>query len=1194
MLQTGTVFVLAMAYIAVLFLVASIADRRSATPNGLAPGVVVGRRDRPAIYALTLAVFCTSWTFFGSVGLVSRSGLEFLAVYIGPLVFVTVFHKLLKRIVLVAKSQRIGSVADFIGARYGKSTPVAAVAALIAVIGTLPYISLQLKAVADSLGYVVASATGDDTGTDISAWIAIAMAAFAVLFGTRHADATEHQDGMMLAVAVESVVKLVAFMAIGVFAVYGLFGGFGELLMAAQAAGVDVDRVTGVASWPRLFILSALSLSVFLLLPRIFHVAIVENRSDRELRSAMALFPLYLIAINLFVIPIALAGMTLFDGTVDADLFVLALPLSMDASSLALIAFVGGLSAATAMVIVATVALSIMISNDLVLPFMLRHRGRSRKLSGLSSAEADKAPHFDKNMVARILTIRRASIFIVMLLAFIYYRSAGDAALAAIGLMSFAAVVQIAPAFFGGLIWRRATARGAIWGMSAGFAVWSYTLLLPTLLPDQAPLVTQGPFGLGFLRPENLFGLTMDPLMHGIIVSMLANIAAFTIASQTRPQNYLERVQASVFIPRNTSSLKVRHAGAPVSVSDVRNTVARFLGYERTNRSLGTFLHGHAAPLHDKDPASAELLEFAEQLLASAIGASSSRLVLSLMLQRHEQVGEETVRLLDDASVAIQYNRDLLQTALDKVEQGLTVFDRSRRLVCWNNNFRQLLDLPAKLGEVGIELSAFYDELYDRGDLVGITFPTFRDHLLKARQPWQLRLRRSGRIFEIVSNAMPDGGIVTTWSDISQSEAAAEELRTAKVELEQRVAQRTAELTRLNAELKTERERADDANASKTRFLAAAGHDILQPLNAARLYTAFLNERTADGELNSTAENISTSLDAVEDILGAVLAISRLDAGHWKPQVTNVSLQGIFDELRTQFEPIAASRKLRFSVVQTSAMVRADRGLLKRLVQNLVSNAINYTEHGGVVLGVRRGTNEQGAPTAEITVCDTGIGVAAQDRERIFDEFRRLPASRQTTDGLGLGLSIVQRVSQVLGASVQLESELEQGSTFKAIFPVLETSKAIEAKKSSGSSQGKGHLQVHGTQHNLMGALVLCIDNEQTILSGMSDLMSNWGCHVITATNLSGARFEIHRAGAQPDMIFADFHLDEGDGLDVVDALRADTEGEIPAALVTADRSPETKERARQRGLSVLHKPVKPAALRAMLIQARPLTQAAE
>ncbi|MEO0496672.1 MAG: PAS domain-containing hybrid sensor histidine kinase/response regulator [Pseudomonadota bacterium] len=1179
-----------MAYIAVLFLVASIADRRSVGPGGTALPNGTSRRDRPAIYALTLAVFCTSWTFFGSVGLVSRSGLEFLAVYIGPLIFVTVFHKLLKRIVLVAKSQRIGSVADFLGARFGKSTPVAAVAALIAVIGTLPYIALQLKAVADSLGYVVATATGADTGLDISVWIAITMAAFAVLFGTRHADATEHQDGMMLAVAVESVVKLVAFVAIGLFAVYGLFGGFGDLLAAARAASVDVERVTGVASWPRLVVISALSLSVFLLLPRIFHVAVVENRSDRELRSAMGLFPLYLIAINIFVVPIALAGKTLFDGTVDADLFVLAIPMSMDEPALALVAFLGGLSAATAMVIVATVALSIMISNDLVLPFLLRHRSRSRKLSGLSGAEQDVAPGFDKNMVARILSIRRASIFVVMLLAFIYYRSAGDAALAAIGLMSFAAVVQIAPAFFGGLIWRRATARGAIWGMSIGFAVWTYTLLLPTLVPEDASLLVTGPFGMGFLRPESLFGLSMDPLMHGIIVSTLANIIAFTFASQTRPQNYLERVQASVFIPRKTSSLKVRHAGAPVSVRDVRNTVARFLGYERTNRSLGTFLHGHAAPLHDKDPASPELLEFAEQLLASAIGASSSRLVLTLMLQRHEQVGEETVQLLNDASVAIQYNRDLLQTALDKVEQGLTVFDRSRRLVCWNNNFRQLLDLPPKLGEVGIELSAFYDELYDRGDLVGITYSTFRDRLLKARQPWQLRLRQSGRIFEIISNEMPDGGVVTTWSDISQSEAAAEALRSAKTDLEQRVEQRTAELTRLNAELQMERERADEANASKTRFLAAAGHDILQPLNAARLYTQFLNERTEDDDLHSTAKDLSTSLDAVEDILGAVLAISRLDAGHWKPQMGTVALQAIFDELRTQFAPVAAEKNLRFCVVPTSARVRADRGLLKRLIQNLVSNALNYTQKGGVVLGVRLGSSTDGKPTVEITVSDTGMGIANDDRERIFDEFRRLPESRRKTDGLGLGLSIVRRVGQVLGADIVLESELEKGSTFKAILPALPRADNSKSQTSTGATA-----KTHGRyEPGRIGALVLCIDNEQTILHGMRGLLSNWGCHVITATNLSEARFEIHRTGAQPDMVFVDFHLDDGDGLDVIDALQKDANGTLSAALLTADRSPETKKRAAERGLSVLHKPVKPAALRAMLTRAKPFTQAAE
>src|ERR687897_96739 len=451
---------------------------------------------RGTIYALALAVYCTSWTFFGSVGLASRSGLDFLSIYIGPVLVIGFAHPLVARVVRIAKAQNITSIADFVAARYGKSERVAALVCLIAVIGAIPYIALQLKAVSASLGVFLAAS---DTAArsmpifgDLALVVAIVLAGFAVAFGTRHTDATEHQDGLMLAIALESVVKLVAFVAVGVFVTFWMFGGVDDILSEAAERSADFvffGQTSGVGPFLTLVLLAGVA---SLLLPRQFHMAVVENRAIEDVRRVAWLFPLYLLLINVFVVPLALAGLAAFQpGEIDRDMTVLALPLRDGAGLIALAAFLGGLSAATAMVIVESVALAIMISNHLVLPLVLRRRG-------FSGAPGEAAASRPADLGGFILGVRRVAIVVVLLLAYVYYRGSGEAALAAIGLLSFAAIAQIAPAFFGGLFWARGTALGASAGLVIGFAVWAYTLLLPSIAWDGgfwADLIAGGPFG---------------------------------------------------------------------------------------------------------------------------------------------------------------------------------------------------------------------------------------------------------------------------------------------------------------------------------------------------------------------------------------------------------------------------------------------------------------------------------------------------------------------------------------------------------------------------------------------------------------------------------------------------------------------------------------------------------------------------
>src|SRR5580693_7316384 len=467
MLQGWVVVAIALAYIGFLFLVASYGDRMR---------VARGASSRLLIYPLSLAIYCTSWTFFGSVGLASRSGYDFIAIYIGPLVMVGLAFPLVVRIVRLAKGQNITSIADFIAARYGKSQAVAATVALIAIVGMIPYIALQLKAVSASVSTILTEASPGGAAPpllgDVALFVALAMATFAVLFGTRHIDATEHQDGLMLAIAAESIVKLMAFLAVGVFVTFVMFHGPLALLARALAEPRTAAVLSHAPQLASFCAMTVLSLFAIVLLPRQFHVMVVENHSEAEIRRAAWLFPLYLVLINLFVLPIAMAGLLTFQaGRVDSDMFVVALPLAAHSELITLVAFIGGLSAATAMVIVETVALAIMVSNDIVVPLVLKRRAAR---NGGESQQAGDAG-------AQLLTTRRIAIFVILLLAYIYYRSAGEAQLASIGLLSFAAVAQFAPAMLGGLIWRRGTALGAIAGMSAGILVWGYTLLLPSI-----------------------------------------------------------------------------------------------------------------------------------------------------------------------------------------------------------------------------------------------------------------------------------------------------------------------------------------------------------------------------------------------------------------------------------------------------------------------------------------------------------------------------------------------------------------------------------------------------------------------------------------------------------------------------------------------------------------------------------------
>jgi signal transduction histidine kinase len=567
----------------------------------------------------------------------------------------------LRKIIRICKTYRITSIADFIASRYGKSSLLAGVAATVAVVAVTPYIALQLKAVSSSftvLGGGAPSVPPEEWFfLDKAFYVAVVLAAFSILFGTRHLDATERHEGMVAAIAFESIVKLITFLTVGLFVCYGMFDGVQDIFSRAmdlpQASRLlTMEAVPGgYANW---FTLTVLSMAAVLFLPRQFQMTVVENVDETHVRTAAWLFPLYLLAINIFVLPIAVGGLLSFDGAnVDPDTFVLTLPLVKEHRALALFVYLGGLSAATSMVIVATVALSIMVSNDLVMPVLLRApRLRVHQRADLSGL---------------ILTVRRLVIIGILLLGYLYYALIGESyALVSIGLISFAAAVQFAPPIIIGLYWRGATLPGALAGLGGGMAIWTYCLLLPSFvrsgwLPQS--LLLDGPFAIHWLRPEALLGLTgLDSMSHAVFWSLFVNIGLLVGVSLFARQRDIDRIQGALFVDI------FRQAGrAPdfwrgrATAGDLRALLARFLGPERAQRALTEYGERRGRVTRPEEQAPPDLVSHAERLLAGHIGAASARVMMSSVVKGEALTFEGVMEILDATSQAIEYSRRLEQ-----------------------------------------------------------------------------------------------------------------------------------------------------------------------------------------------------------------------------------------------------------------------------------------------------------------------------------------------------------------------------------------------------------------------------------------------------------------------------------------------------------------------------------------------------
>lgn len=1142
--------VVSILYIALLFGVAYWGDNHS--PR-------LSRRQQGLLYSLTLAVYCTSWTFYGAVGATVTGGWAYLPIYLGPFLFICFGRALLERLVLTSKAQSITSIADYIAARYGKAQHLAAMVAVIAIIGALPYIALQLKAVAMSVQVLSDAGLGSAFPTsDTALWTSLLLAALAILFGTRQIDATEHHQGLMLAIALESVVKLLALITLAVFAWHEL-----QALPPGWQHDARLDRLLRPDHLPTGFMAQVLlAFLAMICLPRQFHVAVVECNDVGQVRQAPFWFGAYMVLITLSVLPIA--SLALLDPRIAGahpDSAVLALPLASGNEALAMLAFIGGFSAAAGMVIVATVALSTMICNDLVIPLLMRFRSFGRQ-----------------PLPKLLLLIRRLAIVALSLLGYGYYRLLEEyAQLAAVGLLAFSAVAQFAPALIGGLFWRGGSRQGVAAGLLAGFAVWVYTLMLPALLPamggSNAWLQT-GPLGIDWLRPQALFQLTgWDPLTHGVFWSLLVNISLFVVVSLRFRPGISEQLQASHFLdPYSSQDQELQSAEwQRLPLGELHDLVARILGEDATRQAFQQFARGRMQMLDLRRPASRAWVQFSERLLAAVMGTASARALLTTALRGSGLEIGQVVALLDQSSQQQRFNRGVLSTMMEHIEQGISVVNADMKMVAWNRRYLELFDYPEGMVYEGCPVADLIRYNAERGECgpgdIEAHVSKRIAHMRQGSPHTVERTRPDGQVLEMRGHPIPGGGFVTTYADITHFKRAERTLAEAKAELERRVAQRTAELETALQAKEQAKQQAEQANQSKTHFLAAASHDLLQPMNAARLFSSALSQHPGLGrDAHQLAQQVDSSLRGAEELLSALLDISRLDAGALTPTLEPLCLSDLVRELSDLVAPVAAQRllDLRVHIPRGAAWVISDRQWLRRILQNLLSNALRYTREGGVLIGIRR----QGE-LWRVDVRDTGPGIPAGKQAQIFEEFQRGgEASPWGEKGMGLGLAIVDRMVRLLGHQIRVDSIPGRGACFTLTLPATA---AVTRPPSAAETQGQG-------SGNLQGLVVLCIDNEPDILAGMQALLGRWGCHVITAGNGEVARALL--AAHDPAVVLADYHLADGeDGLALLRELAAGRAG----ALVTADHTDEVASEVKAAGLTLLRKPVKPAALRAFL-----------
>lgn len=1121
-----TVFIVVPIYVLGLFSLAWWSDRRPARRSP---------RMRAAVTGLSIAVCIGPWSYFSSIGAAARNGLGFMLIYLGAVLAVLLFFPVMRRIAEIVKRENIVSVADFLSARYGKSRPVGVLSALLALFCSIPFLAQQLRGLALAWSSMQG---GGDSGT-VMFVLAAVLASFVMLFAIRRTTLTEHNRGLVRVVAAESILQLgvlVLVAGLGAAAVLRLHPGWEWT--AHLGAMEQMPPVIALATNP------LIGIAVLLCGPRLFYIAFVQSEEVSDLVHGRFVLAFYLVASCVVVVPIALAGLMLY-GVNGGVLYVVRLSHYLGGGTLSALAFLGAFSCSAAPLTIEAAALAIIVSNELVLPVLsyIRRRG-----------------DVGTDVERLIVLVRAAAVCVLLALAWVYADNIRDGTpLGTLGLVNASGVAQFLPALLGGLYWRRGHAMGAIAGLVGGFAVWFLTIDAPQVLHSFEP--AGGLFNL--VNPA-----AIRPLLQPIWISLFFNTVLYVAGSLLARPRLIDRVQASNFVDgRVQTGTGNRDEERHGTVGGLKSLVAQFLGRSAAAKVFAELDRGAPAGLSDRDGVSARLAVAAERVLAGAVGATMARQVIGWYLSKDRLDNADIIRFLDDAAEAVQFNRELLQATLDHVEQGIYVVDRRGKMIAWNRRYIEHFHFPPGFVHIGQPV----------GEAIRASFVATGQGEAEIKAHVNLRLAhirhgiavefertdRDGRILKISGSPMPDDRYVTTYTDITELRRSALALQQVNEQLEHRVDERTRALTAANAQLAEAKAVAERATHSQARFLAAASHDLLQPLQAARLFIGTILEdpKSIAAESRELLRHADLSIESADRLLAALLNLSRLEVGGIRPGVQPVAVKDLLTGLAREFDRTAAEKGLKLRIVPSRAWVLSDSDLLRSVLQNLIGNAVRYTQSGSVLVGCRR---DGGALRFEVR--DSGPGIPEGALDTIFKEFQRLPAGAAAGQGVGLGLSIAERICKLLGHHLTVRSRLGEGSVFSVTVPRA----AAPAARTVAASRGRFR----------PGLRILCVENELAVLRSLEGLLVKFGAQVSTATSLT----EALALDGSWDILLADYQLGpDGNGLEVIQAIggRAGM-----AALLTANATEALIEEAADLNIEMIKKPVSPAFLRGFLARA--------
>lgn len=1132
MFSIYTVGLITLVYLGVLFAIAFYGNKQ--------------RAASPIIYSLALGIHCTSWAFFGTTTQATQFGWAFVPTYLGVIVVMLFAFPVICRIAKLCRQHNISSLADFVGMRYQHSHVIAGMITLICFIGVVPYIALQLDAITLMLNLMTKDS--QSLTPSIGFYVVGLMALFAIIFGTRTLDLTEKHTGLMYTIAFESLAKLLGLFIVGVYVCYGLFNGIFDLFIEASKHESSIAILQSDFSiW--VFVSHVLlGVCSMFCLPRQFHIAFIENNNENELLLARWLFPLFLVCMTVFVLPIALAGNILLDTQqFSTDSFALSIPVSMGNEWVSITSYIGGLSGATSMVIVATLTMGIMVANSFVTPLWL---------------STQVSPHLKKNLApSNILRIRQFTVILVLSIAYWYHLNISQTApLVKSGFIALSLLAQMVPAIILGVYWPKATKLSAIAGTCVGATCWGYFILYPSILSSYY-----------FADPLD----DMD-LANGFYIAFLSNTVVFisiALVSAGLHKTSLRRSGADLSQSSTASSGKrVIKSNFQIPTTELLALINRVIPSQLANAFTERATLSDAANLAYVEPS---LLAHAERLLSSHVGNASARILLAaISINKKEDINELT-EWVEQASQNFQFNHELLQSSVAHIPQGISVISSDMSLIAWNQKYIELFGYPKNFLKVGMPLREILHFNASRGLMRnsddGLTSDEQIErriaYILSASAYKYIRDNQNGRVIEIAGSPLPGGGFVTTYNDISEYIHIQRQLEEAKVDLETRVAERTAELNTAKLD-------AEQANTSKTKFLAAAGHDLMQPFNAASLFASMLHQRLKNADDQKLTQGLVNALDNADQLLSMLLDMTKLESGLFKPNLHAFALNPLLKNLVNEYAVVAKQKHLNIDYVETNVWVYSDRRLLNRIIQNLISNAVRYTESGRILVGARRRSGQR----IEICVLDTGRGIADEQKRLIFDEFKQLD-NIENNEGIGLGLTIVEKMSQLLHHDVHVQSIVNQGTQFSICLQRSEREITPIIEKDENAK----------VQNFLHNKTVLLIENEALIASALTSLLQGWGAKVHLAQDAKSAQ-QFHQIEVI-DYVIADYHLNNGDnGIEVCHALLSAREKAAlnkPLLLLsTADRSQSIREKADVAQMIYLPKPLKPVALKRRLQKA--------